>query len=177
MRLLRAGVAALCLAAATAACSGSGNDTGSEGGWRVSGAHIRIVGEASRCSTPAPALDTFSATPTPQPGCSPPAQSAAQASAEPESSAAPHRWQSVHVENYHTGSSQWHPIYTTYTAPPGSGISAPLVHATNQPMPTPYVTPTPFAAAPSPMASPTLLPTAPPEPTTPPAAVTPSATP
>lgn len=140
MRLLGLG-AVLCVTAATVACSSG--DTGSSGGWRVSGRHISVTGAASTCRTPAPVLDSFSATPTPQPGCSPPAQTA-DAAASPQASAAAAQWNPVHVEQqYHAGATQWHPIYTTYTAPPGVGIYQPMVHATNQPMPTPFTTPTP----------------------------------
>lgn len=163
MRTLGFAAAALCLAAATAACSGSG-DTGSAGGWRVSGTHIRIVDAASVCRTPAPALDTFSSTPTPQPGCSPPAKASDTASAAPDAGTASAKWQPVHVEQqYHPGSTQWHPIYTTYTAPPGTGVYQPMVHATNQPMPTPLYTPTP-----TPLSTPSPLPTQRPFATTPP---------
>jgi hypothetical protein len=159
MRIVRAGAAALCLAAATAACSGSG-DTGSAGGWRVSGTHVRSVLTQATCTTPAPVLDTFSKPPTPQPGCSPAAKSAGDADATPASSPAAAGWQSAHVEQQYHGDSadsgdtatapqaqsQWHPIYSTYTAPPGTGIYQPMVHATNQPMPTPpFATPTPAA--------------------------------
>ena len=141
MRLLRAGAVVLCLATATAACSSG--DTGSQGGWRVSGRHISVDSVALPCPTPAPVLDTFSATPTPRPGCSaPPAKNGSDAS--PEASAAPAGWQPVHTEQqYHAGVTQWHPIYTTYTAPPGTGVYQPMVNATNQPMPTPFSTPTP----------------------------------
>jgi hypothetical protein len=142
MRLFRTGAAVLCLAAATAACSSG--DTGSQGGWRVSGRHISIDSVAPPCPTPAPVLDTFSSTPTPQPGCSPPAQKMASDDSSPQASAAPASWQPVHTEReYHSGVTQWHPIYTTYTAPPGTGIYQPMVNATNQPMPTPFTTPTP----------------------------------
>lgn len=142
MRLLRTGAAVLALATATAACSSG--DTGSQGGWRVSGRHISVDSVAPPCPTPAPVLDTFSATPTPAPGCSaPPAKIAGDASS-PEASARPEAWQPVHTEQqYHSGATQWHPIYTTYTAPPGTGIYQPMVNATNQPMPTPFSTPTP----------------------------------
>lgn len=175
MRILRAGAAALCLTAATAACSGSGSDTGSSGGWRVSGAHIKAERAAQPCRTPAPVLDTFSATPTPQPGCSPPAHAAGDASASPNASASPAKWQAVQVEQqYHSGSTQWKPIYTTYTAPPGTGVYQPMVHATNQPMPTPPAqtpTPTPLATL-SPLPSNTPVATTPPAPP-----VVPSSTP
>lgn len=157
MRMVRAGAAALCLAAATAACSGSGSDTGSAGGWRVSGTHIRTVLTQPACTTPAPVVDTFSKPPTPQPGCSSAPKNIGDADATPASSPAAAQWQSVHVERQYHGDSgdtaaaqqaqsQWHPIYTTYTAPPGTGIYQPMVHATNQPMPTPpFATPTPAA--------------------------------
>jgi hypothetical protein len=141
MRLLGLG-AALCLAAATAACSSG--DTGSGGGWRVSGRHISIASAPTACRTPSPVLDTFSAKPTPEPGCSPPAKTTADSQATPQASSAPADWHAVHVEQqYHAGTAQWHPIYTTYTAPPGVGVYQPMVHATNQPMPTPFTTPTP----------------------------------
>lgn len=170
MRLFRAGIAALFLAAAAAACSGSG-ETGSSGGWRVSGAHIRLAGEAKTCPTPAPVLDTFMATPSPQPGCTPAANADAQASAAPDTTASPRAWQKVHTEDYRSATAQaWHPIYTTYTAPPGTGIYQPMVNATGQPMPTPLDTPTP-----TPLQTPTPLPAEPPVPTQPPAS--PSATP
>jgi hypothetical protein len=163
----------LCAAAALAACSGSGNDSGSAGGWRVSGAHIRIASKAQDCRTPAPVLDTFSSTPTPQPGCAPsPGVAYAQASASASPSAAPQQWDRVHVENYRNATTGWRPIYTTYTAPPGTGVYQPMVHATNQPMPTPYAT-----ATPTPIPTPTALPTAQPVITTAPAFVQPSATP
>ena len=157
MAVVRAGAAVLCAVSVLAACSGSGNDTGSGGGWRVSGAHIRVVSAASDCRTPAPVLDTFSSTPSPQPGCSPSvAADDGQPSASASPSAAPQQWDRVHVEDYRnaTASQQWKPIYTTYTAPPGTGVYQPMVHATNQPMPTPYAT-----ATPTPLPTPTLLPT------------------
>lgn len=172
MRFLRVGIAALLLAAATAACSGSG-DTGSSGGWRVSGAHIRTGGDSQPCRTPSPVLDTFSATPSPQPDCTPAAAGGMGASANPSPSApASAAWQKPHTEDYRSATSQaWHPIYTTYTAPPGTGVYQPMVHATEQPMPTPFTTPTPNL----PTATP--LPTTPPMPTQPPSIVQPSATP
>lgn len=171
MRFSRVGIAALLLAAATAACSGSG-DTGSGGGWRVSGAHIRPAGDSQPCRTPSPVLDTFSATPSPQPDCTP-AAAGMGASANPSPSApAAAAWQKPHTEDYRGATSQaWHPIYTTYTAPPGTGVYQPMVHATEQPMPTPFTTPTPNLPTATPM------PTAPPMPTQPPSIVQPSATP
>lgn len=171
MRGLHAGAAALCLMAALTACSGSGNDTGSAGGWRVSGARIRTA-HAQDCRTPAPVVDTFSSTPSPQPGCSPKPSNGGDAGASPDASAAPAAWDRVHTEDYHSATSGWHPIYTTYTAPPASGVYQPLVHATNQPMPTPFNTPTP-----APAVTHTPLPTPPPMATQPPSFVQPSATP
>jgi len=152
MRLLRAGAAVLALATATAACSSG--DTGSQGGWRVSRRRISIEGAAPPCPTPAPVLDTFSSTPTPQPGCSAPPAKNAGGDSSPEPSAAPAGWQPVHTEaQYHSSTSQWHPIYTTYTAPPGTGIYQPMVSATNQPMPTPFSTPTPQPTPSTPVVS------------------------
>lgn len=150
MRLLRVGIAALVTAAITAACSGSG-DTGSSGGWRVSGEHTRLIGVAPPCRTPSPVLDTFESTPSPQPGCtSTPGPYGGQPSANPSS--APVTWQRPHTEDYRSATTQaWHPIYTTYTAPPGTGIYQPMVNATEQPMPTPFTTPTP---PPAPTATP-----------------------
>lgn len=172
MRFLRAGTAALLLAAGTAACSGSG-DTGSSGGWHVSGAHIRIIGAATNCRTPSPALDTFSSTPSPQPGCSPLPGSGAEPSPSPSAPSTVAKWQKPHTEDYRSATSQaWHPIYTTYTAPPGTGVYQPMVHATEQPMPTPFTTPSP-----APLATATPLPTMAPVPTQAPALVQPSATP
>lgn len=171
MRFLHAGTAALVLAAATAACSGSG-DTGSSGGWRVSGAHIRVMSASTDCRTPSPALDTFSSTPSPQPGCSP-AAGGGGTTANPSPSAPAATWRKPHTEDYRSATTQaWHPIYTTYTAPPGTGIYQPMIHATEQPMPTPFTTATPM---PPPTTSP--LPTMAPVPTQAPAIVQPSATP
>lgn len=160
---MRVGFAALLLGAATAACSNSG-ETGSSGGWHVSGAHIRIVGQAQQCQTPSPVLDTFSSTPSPGPQCSPAAGIGGKPSDAPSPSAAPAKWQQPHTEDYSSATTQgWHPIYTTYTAPPGSGIYQPMVHATEQPMPTPFTTPSPTPlATPTALASPTLAPTQPP---------------
>lgn len=171
---MRTGVAALLLGAATAACSGGSGDTGSAGGWRVSGAHIRAAQASQPCRTPSPVLDTFSATPSPQPGCSPSAATDAGTTPEPSPSApGDGAWQKPHTEDYGSATSQaWHPIYTTYTAPPAVGIYQPMVQATDQPMPTPLTTPSP---APLPTATP--LPTEPPMPTQPPSFVQPSATP
>lgn len=142
MRLVRLGIAALFLAAATAACSGSG-DTGSSGGWRVSGAHIRLPGTEHRCPTPAPVVDTFMGTPSPDPNCTPAPKSYLQTADDTQAAAAPQIWQKVHTEDGRTTSSGWRTIYTTYTAPPQGAIYQPLVHATEQPMPTPFSTPTP----------------------------------
>lgn len=136
------GIAALFLAAATAACSSSG-DTGSSGGWRVTGGNIRIAGAAHDCPTPAPVLDTFTGTPSPNPDCSPAPKSGASPAPDSQATAAPQTWQRVHTEDYHAASSGWHTIYTTYTAPPGTGVYQPLVNATEQPMPTPFDTPAP----------------------------------
>jgi len=152
MRIVRPVAAALCLAAATAACSGSA-DTGSAGGWRVTGVGLRSA--VQECTTPAPALDTFSATPTPNPACSPAAKNAFAATAEPSPSDAPANWKAVHVQaQYHNaaGEPQWHTIYSTYTSPPGAGVYQPMVSATNQPMPTPpFSTPTPKVQTPPPL--------------------------
>jgi hypothetical protein len=177
MRGLSAYAAAFCGLALLCACTSSG-DTGSAGGWRVSGGHIRISGDATACRTPAPAVDTFSATPTPQAGCSPQPALANGASPTPSSSASPQTWgavHTVHTEDYSsaTAQTQWKPIYTTYTAPPGTGIYQPMVHATNQPMPTPYA-----SASPTPTVTSTPIPTARPvETPTPGLVVQPSATP
>lgn len=172
MRFFRAALGALLVAGATAACSGSG-DTGSSGGWHVSGAHIRIAGESKPCRTPSPVLDTFSSTPSPQPGCSPAVTSGIETSAGPSPQAHATAWQKPHTEDYRSATTQaWHPIYTTYTAPPGTGIYQPMVHATQQPMPTPFTT-----ASPAPLRTSTPLPTVPPMPTQPPPLVQPSATP
>lgn len=132
----------LCLAATMAACSN--HDTGSAGGWRVSGVHIRLSGTTQTCATAAPDVDTFSPTPTPQPGCTPAGTSRIADGATPAPSPSARTWENVHVEQqYHPDTTQWHPIYSTYTAPPGTGIYQPVVQATNQPMPTPFTTPTP----------------------------------
>lgn len=172
MRLLGVGIAALALCAATAACSGSG-DTGSSGGWRVSGEHIRLIGASTPCKTPSPVLDTFESTPSPQPDCSAsPGADYAQATANPSPSA-PAKWQKPHTEDYGSATTQaWKPIYTTYTAPPGTGIYQPMVNATNQPMPTPFTTPTP-----PPPPTPSPLPTITPGPTQPPSYVLTTPTP
>lgn len=169
---MRLGIAALLLAGATAACSGSG-DTGSSGGWRVSGAHTRIIGASQACRTPSPAVDTFSSTPSPQPGCTPAVTGGMGASANPSPSApVTAAWQKPHTEDYRSATSQaWHPIYTTYTAPPA------MVRATPQPMPTPYTTPTPVMPTSTPMPTLTPMPTVAPLATQPPSFAQPSATP
>jgi hypothetical protein len=168
MRFVGAGLVTLLLASPIAACSGS-NDTGSNGGWRVSGSRIRIIGAQHPCRTPSPVLDTFSATPTPDPNCTP-APGVARASAAPTSTPSQH-WYGVHTEDYRSATRPaWHPIYTKYTAPPGTGIYQPMVHATQQPMPTPFTTPTP-----SPLPTLTPIPTWRPAPTNPPTNVTTSA--
>src|SRR5579884_2044955 len=169
MRFIGAAILALLVVSVTAACSGSG-DTGSTGGWRVSGAHIRIVGAQQPCRTPAPVLDTFSSTPSPEPNCTPnPALANASAAPTPTP---PIVWHPVHTEDYRSATQAWHPIYTTYTAPPGTGIYQSMVHATQQPMPTPFTTPTP-TPPPTPSPLPTLAPAA----THPPNFVAPSAPP
>lgn len=145
MRIVRTGAAALCLAAVTAACSNG--DTGSAGGWRVTGTHISLSGAATACRTSSPVVDTFSATPTPQPGCSPSASlrvGAVEASPSP-GAMQPQRWQAVRpVQQYRADNVQWKPIYSTYTAPPGTGIYQPMVQVTNQPMPTPFTSTAPL---------------------------------
>jgi hypothetical protein len=156
MRLFRLWAVVLCLAAAMAACSGSG-DTGSAGGWRVSAAHIRAVDPPVACPTSAPVLDTFMSTPTPNPNCSP-TPAAVAATPTPQPSVGEARWQDVKVQEYRSTATQdWKPIYTTYTAPPGTGVYVPLVHATSQPMPTPYGA---TMSAPPPSASPVAVPSA-----------------
>jgi hypothetical protein len=162
MRCIGAVLISLAAAFALNACSGSG-ETGSNGGWRVSGAHIRIVGAQTTCPTPAPVLDTFSSTPSPNPDCTP-GPNAANASAAPTGTPAP-VWRPVHTEDYRSATQQnWRPIYTTYTAPPGTGIYQPMVHATEQPMPTPFNTPTPTPPpTPAPLPSPVKAATNPPD--------------
>lgn len=160
MQSLRTGMAMLCIAAAATACSGSGN-TGSAGGWRVSGAHIRIVGVKTTCRTPAPRVDTFFATPSPQPGCTPAAGSLAAATAAPDVTPTP-VWQPVHTDQTTTSGAGtgWRTVYTTYTPLPATGVYQPVVQASQQPMPTPFSTPTPTPvptmtplATPSPVSS------------------------
>jgi hypothetical protein len=154
MRVFRSAVVALCLAAATAACSSSG-DTGSSGGWRVSAAHIRTISPALSCPTTAPVLDTFMSTPTPNPNCSTPPQHLAETPTPQPSAAVVSQWHTINTQQYHrTSAQQWRPIYTTYTAPPGAGIDVQMVHATNQPMPTPYGTTTTAPPASTPLAAP-----------------------
>lgn len=144
MRVFRVGAAALFLAAATAACNSG--DTGAAGGWRVSGSHTAISGLAENCPTPDPVLDSFEHTPTPNPSCSPPATTTnhdeSATGVEPSPSPSAPSWKNPRVESFHH-SSGWTTIYTTYTAPPATDIYVPAVHATTQPMPTPFTTPTP----------------------------------
>jgi|GEM_PF-5857800 len=169
MRFLHAAVAALIVLGAATACSSSGG--GSSGGWRVSGARIRVPGNAPQCRTPAPALDSFSATPSPQPDCTSAPNLAQTQSPTPSPQASTSgQWQNFHAQAYgetSTGANAatappsgqgWHTIYTTYTAPPDNGVYAPMVQATQQPMPTPFTTPTP-APLPTPTALPVIAPT------------------